>query len=161
MHAGQHYIWLLRSFRKISNDQDLHFLDLLTEGLHTCCTPGLPIEVSGIWTLRQPQECLRPPIEWCEGSWKLEEEEPETAEKLVQQEVDRGWVKKCEATEETAKAKWGPNRVAKGKLNIVLVERRNDRLVLDTSVNGLTKNSTQVDSVTTPTPQSVEERGRQ
>ena len=48
-------------------------------------------------------------------------------------EIDSGWVSKFEGTREDAERRW-PNRTAIGKLNVVLADGKDPRLVLDSTI---------------------------
>ena len=54
-------------------------------------------------------------------------------DRLLAQEIEQGWVKVFQGTREDAKTQW-PQRTAIGKLNLVLAEQREPRLVLDSTV---------------------------
>ena len=64
----------------------------------------------------------------CQGSWTRAE--PSLLRTLLQKEVDQGWVEKFSGNRAGAEQRW-PNRAAIGKLNIVLADGKEPRLVLD------------------------------
>ncbi|CAE7459247.1 unnamed protein product [Symbiodinium sp. KB8] len=69
-------------------------------------------------------------------NWTAAEQSPELLAQLIQQEVEKGFVKRFEGTEEDAALHW-PKGTAIGKLNVVVAEGRDPRLVLDSTVCGL------------------------
>ena len=57
-------------------------------------------------------------LEHCRGNWLAAEANPDLLHKLVQEEVDKGFVRKFEGDEAQAAKHW-PSGTAIGKLNIV------------------------------------------
>ena len=161
-------------------DQDVALSTILRKGIHTGCLPGHPIKPSGVWypstqepsgdcalaTTREPSGDLvledtqmggpTHDFKWCEGKWKVAEENPMETLKLVEKEVSKGWVREWPGTLADAKLKWGQNKVAKGKLNVVMAPGKDSRLVLDSTINGLTDKVVQMERTFNPTPTSVE-----
>ena len=75
-------------------------------------------------------------LDMCEGNWKAAEEHPEEVRALIQKEIEQGWVIETDMTLEQAKKHW-PKGTALGKLNLVLAEGRDPRLVLDSTICGV------------------------
>ena len=69
----------------------------------------------------------------CEGNWKHAEEHLEIVQGLIDKEVEAGFVVRTDLTEATAKLRW-PAGVAVGRLNVVLAEGKDPRLVVDSSI---------------------------
>ena len=58
--------------------------------------------------------------------------------KLITKEVDNGWVRICPGTLQEAGEKCGANKTAVGKINVVRFPGKDDRMVMDSTVPGLT-----------------------
>ena len=69
----------------------------------------------------------------CQGNWTRAEKDPVLLKQRLQKEIDNGWVSKFEGAREDAERRW-PNRTAIGKLNVVLADGKEPRLVLDSTV---------------------------
>ncbi|CAE7409021.1 unnamed protein product, partial [Symbiodinium sp. KB8] len=100
-----------------------------------------PLPSSGQWipaphSIDTASDLQGPHLEHCRGNWTAAEHSPELLAQLIQQEVDKGFVSRFEGTEEDAALQW-PKGTAIGKLNVVMAEGRDPRLVLDSSVCGL------------------------
>ena len=100
-----------------------------------------PLPSSGQWaqaphSIDASTDLQGPHLEHCRGNWTAAEQSPELLAQLIQQEVEKGFVKRFEGTEEDAALQW-PKGTAIGKLNVVIAEGRDPRLVLDSTVCGL------------------------
>ena len=82
----------------------------------------------------------------------------------MKKEESEGWVRQFRVdtpegsrpdTIEDARDKW-PEGVAKGKLGVVRVEGKDDRLVVDTTINGCTESVAQFEKVVKPQVPDVE-----
>ena len=112
------------------HDQDL--LRLLRCGVPTGAISALPS--SHQWAPvadAEPDTSLD--LALCQGNWKQAEDHPDVVQRLIDQEVEAGWVVRTNHTPASAKQAW-PAGVAIGKLNVVFVEGKEPRLVLDSSV---------------------------
>ena len=69
----------------------------------------------------------------CEGNWKGAEEDPALLPHLVDEELEAGYLEVIPDLE-TAFRRWGKERVAVGKVNIVEAPGRSPRLVVDNSI---------------------------
>ena len=70
-------------------------------------------------------------------------------QRLIDQEVEAGWVVRTSHTPDSAKQAW-PAGVAVGKLNVVFVEGKEPRLVLDSSICQVNKRCTLPERVAMP-----------
>ena len=107
-------------------------LPLLRTGVPTGALSPLPS--SHQWTPvgdTDPDDSLA--LLQCEGNWKQAEEFPAVVQDLIDKEVEAGWVIKTSHTPSSAAAAW-PKGTAISKLNVVFVEDKEPRLVLDSSV---------------------------
>ena len=69
----------------------------------------------------------------CQGNWTKAEQDPELLRTLLTKEIEHGWVTKFEGSRQDAEQRW-PNRTAIGKLNVVMADGKDPRLVLDSTV---------------------------
>ena len=126
---------LLRLFAKATGDPDTGLYAMLEEGVSTGIFEPIPSSMQ--WVQQQH------PIDdadldgmhllHCQGNWTQAEKNPQLLDELVAKEIEQGWVKPFEGTLADAEARW-PQRTAVGKLNIVMAEGRDPRLVLDSSI---------------------------
>ena len=72
----------------------------------------------------------------CESAWKSALDNAEIVDKLLQEELDAGWI--CEITGGDDELKRLYKHSAVGKLGVVLSEGRPPRLVVDSSISGVT-----------------------
>ena len=119
-----------------------------------------PLPSSGQWVQAQSsldfcEEISPAALEHCRGNWLAAESNPELLAQLVQDEVDRGFVAKFDGDEAQAALHW-PNGTAIGKLNIVMAEGKDPRLVLDSSVCGLNPSIHLPEHVALPTASDVQ-----
>ena len=70
-------------------------------------------------------------------------------------EVEQDWVHISDGTLEDAKRKWGDLRTAVGRINVVRVPGKKDRMVMDSAVPGLTDKARQAEKPQNPNPESV------
>ena len=68
-----------------------------------------------------------------QGNWTRAEQDPALLRTLLQKEIEHGWVQKFSGNRESAE-QLRPGRTAIGKLNIVLADGKEPRLVLDSTV---------------------------
>ena len=130
---------LLHSIALSIADKDAQLPLLLDQGVPTGAFEPLPS--SGQWaqaphSIDASTDLQGPHLEHCRGNWTAAEQSPELLAQLIQQEVEKGFVKRFEGTEEDAALQW-PKGTAIGKLNVVIAEGRDPRLVLDSTVCGL------------------------
>jgi hypothetical protein len=74
---------------------------------------------------------------------------------LITKEVDNGWVKIFPGTLQEAEQKWGADKTAVGKINVVRVPGEDDRMVMDSTVPGLTDRVRQAEKPRNPNPESI------
>ena len=139
-------------------DKDAALPALLAEGVPTGAFEPLPS--SGQWTPAQPEldfthEFSPASLEHCRGNWLAAESNQELLEQLVQDEVAKGFVKPFPGDEASAAQHW-PQGTDLGKLNIVMAEGRDPRLVLDSSICGLNHAVHLPEHVALPTASDVQ-----
>ena len=131
--AGQPYrLSILRGLGKATQDRDLALLAHLETGVPTGAITPLPSSFQ--WPSQDTVDLNDlPPLELCWGNWKAAEEMPEVVAELLQKELDNKWVVETPYTQTEAKEAFLEG-VAIGKLNVVIAEGRDPRLVLDSSI---------------------------
>ena len=151
---GQNFrLTLVETLASASRDIDLGLMDMLRSGVRTGALTPLP--TSHQWAPVEnavPNEDLD--LELCEGNWKHAEEHPEIVQQLIDKEVEAGWVIKTDCTPDTALHRW-PQGIAIGKLNVVLAEGKDPRLVLDSSICQVNKRRTLPERVALPLASDV------
>ena len=134
-------------------DQDSGLIDLLRVGVPTGALS--PLTPSGQWPLVAevvPNEELD--LVLCEGNWKHAEEHPEIVQGLIDKEVEAGFVVRTDLTEASAKLRW-PAGIAVGRLNVVLAEGKDPRLVVDSSICNVNLRCTLPEKVALPMASDV------
>ena len=95
-----------------------------------------PIPSSLLWPQRQPalqdDDLDDLHLLHCAGNWTRAEKNPALLDELIQKEIANGWVKEFPGSLADAQRKW-PARTAVGKLNVVLADGKDARLVLDST----------------------------
>ena len=134
--AGQPYrLRLLQALASHCNDPDSSLVAMLAEGVPTGIFSDIP--TSHQWQQRQDtlsdtsQDDIQ--LQQCTGNWTRAERDPALLRSLVDKEIQAGHVAAF-AGDRAAAAKHWPQGIAVGKLNIVLAEGRDPRLVLDSAV---------------------------
>ena len=114
------------------------------------------IAPSGIWLPKPANEAaVNPvPLESFDSNWSTAERSPEVAMRLVEKEIDEGFVMEFIGSEEDARKKW--KDVSIGKLNIVHATGKDDRLTLDSSVTLLNPQLGIQEKTFPPGPRDVE-----
>ena len=91
---------------------------------------------SPIWPLRDADQVADQPLS---GQWSGADENPQIASDLLQEEVESGWIEEITGGEDALRKQFP--QVASGKLNLVIAPGRSPRLVVDSSVSGVTANT--------------------
>ena len=122
----------------------LERLLICTEDSEACICPLLrdgvrlgvdhEIRPSDHWPIKKLDPVLSD-LTVCEGSWQSASSNPDVVRDLLAQELEAGWIREHRSLQElhdTFPA------VAVGKLGLVLSEHRSPRLVVDSSISGVT-----------------------
>ena len=129
---------VLRALLLATEDPDMDLPVLLAEGVPTGCFE--PIPASGIWTpLHEPAK--EQFLENCEGNWMSADLDPCVTSRLIQEDVDAGFVAEFKGDAVAAKKHW-PKGIAIGKLGVAYAEGRDPRLVLDSTAPGVNPSCT-------------------
>ena len=135
--TGQPYrLQILSKLGIATEDPDLALLAHLEQGVPTGVITPLPSSHQWPRANEPSEQTDATQLDMCEGNWKAAEEHPEEVRALINKEMEQGWVIKTDMTLEQAKAHW-PKGTALGKLNLVLAEGRDPRLVLDSTICGV------------------------
>ena len=124
--AGQpHRLHLLQALANSWGDPHMALLPFLQHGVPTGAVSAL--------LAKKPDTAVPPDLEICEGNWKMAEDEPETVQSLLRNEIANNWIVETGLSLAEAREKW-PLGIAVGKLNVVFAEGKEPRLVLDSTV---------------------------
>ena len=128
---------LWRLLLREMNDPDIAFLDELQSGVRLGVNNDIP--ASPLWPLQQStisddQELLQ-----CESSWKSALDQPEVVWQLLQDEIDAGFIERVPGG--LAQLQQEHEHTAVGKLGLVCAEHRPPRLVVDSTISGVTQNT--------------------
>ena len=119
---------------KLAGDPDAELLQSLVTGVDLGISNV--IEPSGVWPLKQEEQNLGSNEFWSfDNNWKSAETDEDTLQKLIQKEIDDGFVTELDSLE-SAKKKFG-DLLAIGKLGIATQQADKPRLVLDSTISGL------------------------
>ena len=134
--AGQPFrLELVGALAAALKDPDAALHNILREGVPT----GIfsPIQPSMQWPRKQDDlPCDAPDdihLLHCSGNWTRAEDNPQIMAELIEAELKQGWIAKFPGSRADAQQQW-PSRTAIGKLNVVLAEGKDPRLVLDSTV---------------------------
>ena len=74
---------------------------------------GDPLAISRValppslqWPAKKPDSALPPDLEICEGNWKMAEDEPETVQGLLRNEIANNWIVETSLSIADAREKW-------------------------------------------------------
>ena len=119
------------------DDPDAPFLDELKTGVrlgvHNVIAP------SPLWPLQEPSAADDQDLLQCESSWKSALDQPEVVWPLLEEECRAGFIQKVPGG--LAELQRQHSHVAVGKLGLVCAENRSPRLVVDSTVSGVTANT--------------------
>lgn len=125
---------ILQKISAILQDPDDQLFHHLIHGVPTGFHKDIPL--SNCFTQVEDDEFDAPPLSIHLDSWKSAHEDPDITSKLVQEELDNGWVEKFEGDVAKAQEHF-PLGISVGKLGVAYSESRPPRLVVDLSVGGL------------------------
>ncbi|CAE7737362.1 LRRC45 [Symbiodinium sp. KB8] len=133
--AGQPFrLFLLKALLSVANDPDTAFIDLLVSGVPLGVDEPMPPCPS----LFPAPPASEPDMDLshCESSWGSALSDPATVDRLLQAEVSEGWIAEVPGGLPALKRQY--DRSAVGKLGLVKAPDRDPRLVVDSSVSGVT-----------------------
>ena len=95
----------------------------------------------------------RPPLQCCTSAWQSALKEPEAVDALLKEELREGWIRLVPG--DVAYLRKTYTHCAVGKLGLVRSAGRSDRLVVDSSVSGVTDNTQLPNRSSNPTLNDV------
>ena len=135
----------------IMQDQDIDLFPSLIEGVSTGFNND--IRPSNVFGENDRPKLPETPLSVHLANWQSADVEPDTTRRLVQEELDQGWVFEFKGTLEEAKAAYP--HIAIGKLGVAFSDTRPPRLVVDSSVCGVNNRCTIPERTTLPTAKDV------
>ena len=145
---------LWRGLAPCLGTETLRFFPSLRQGVPT----GFDNDIPPSHTLR-PRRENEPDISHdlliCEGNWQGAESDPALLQELIEEEATAGFLEEMPSLE-AAFARWGRDRVAVGKVNIVKAPGRAARLVIDNSVCNTNQNCTVPEQFSLPSLQDIQ-----
>ena len=152
---GQPYcLSALERLSTMLGDRDTSLFPSLRQGVPT----GFDNDIPPSHTLR-PRRENEPDISHdlliCEGNWQGAESDPALLQELIEEEATAGFLEEMPSLE-AAFARWGRDRVAVGKVNIVKAPGRAARLVIDNSVCNTNQNCTVPEQFSLPSLQDIQ-----
>ena len=118
-------------------DPDSDYFHVLREGVPLGIGSAIP--VCPVMHPPAAPDAVRLPLEHCESAWKSALDNADVVESLLQDEVDAGWIREIPGGDAELRRLY--QHTAVGKLGLVLAPGRPPRLVVDSSVSGVTSNT--------------------
>ena len=112
---------------------------------------GSTLEPSSHWPTRDAEHVI-PELHICEGAWQSAESHPDIVHSLLEEELREEWISEY-ASLEAIQSEFP--QVALGRLGLVLAEGRSARLVVDSSISGVTSSSTIPNCISNPRIEDV------
>ncbi|CAE7664552.1 unnamed protein product [Symbiodinium sp. CCMP2592] len=130
-------LFLLEALLSVFKDPDTSFVDLLTEGVPL----GVDSEMPSCPTLFPPAGQSAPTMDLthCSSSWGSALSDQASVDSLLSEEISEGWVREIPGGLDELTARY--QQTAVGKLGLVKSPGRPDRLVVDSSVSGVTEHT--------------------
>ena len=116
------------------SDPDTEYFDLLREGVPLGISS--PIPACKVMAPPAPPDAADIPLQHCESSWKSAIDHSEIVDELLLEELAQGWIAVVPGGDDELRREFPVSAV--GKLGVVLAEGRPPRLVVDSSVSGVT-----------------------
>ena len=125
---------LWQSLSVICADPDSDYLELLRTGVPLGISSTIP--ASKVMAPPAPPDSPTIPLQHCESSWKSAIDHADIVDELLQEELAQGWIAVVPGGDDELRQRYSISAV--GKLGVVLSEGRPPRLVVDSSVSGVT-----------------------
>ena len=125
---------LWQSLSVVCADPDSDYLDLLRDGVPLGISSSIP--ACKVMAPPAPPDSATIPLQRCESSWKSAIDHADIVDELLQEELAQGWIAIVPGGDDELRRKYSVSAV--GKLGVVLSEGRPPRLVVDSSVSGVT-----------------------
>ncbi|CAE7210243.1 unnamed protein product [Symbiodinium sp. CCMP2592] len=132
-------------------DPDSGYFDLLRSGVPL----GVPEPIPPCPVMHPPPspDATVIPLQHCESAWKFAIDHADVVDELLEAELAEGWIALVPGGDAELRRRY--NRTAVGKLGVVLAEGRPPRLVVDSSVSGVTSNTALPNRSANPTLSDV------
>ncbi|CAE7223789.1 unnamed protein product [Symbiodinium sp. CCMP2592] len=152
---GQPYcLSALERLSTMLGDKDTSLFPALQKGVPT----GFDGDIPRSHTLRprNPENSDEPTdLLVCEGNWQGAEADPALLQELIEEEVSAGYIEEVPSLE-AAYERWGQERVAVGRVNIVKAPGRAARLVIDNSMCSTNQNCHVPEQFSLPSLQDIQ-----
>ena len=152
---GQPYcLSALQRLRTLLADKDTSLFPAVSQGVPT----GFDDDIPRSHTLRPRREGETDEghqLLVCEGNWQGAESDPALLQELIEEELQAGFLEEVDSIEE-AYRRWGKDRVAVGRVNIVKAPGRSPRLVVDNSICNTNQNCTVPEQFSLPCLQDIQ-----
>ncbi|CAE7613697.1 unnamed protein product [Symbiodinium sp. CCMP2592] len=132
-------------------DPDSGYFDLLRSGVPL----GVPEPIPPCPVMHPPPspDATVIPLQRCDSAWKSALDHADVVDELLEAELAEGWIALVRGGDAELRRRY--NRTAVGKLGVVLAEGRPPRLVVDSSVSGVTSNTALPNRSANPTLSDV------
>ena len=118
-------------------DPDFPFLDELHTGVRLGVHNEIP--ASPLWPMQPSTISDHQDLVQCESSWKSALDQPDVVRQLLQEEIDAGFIERVPGG--LAQLQQDHEHTAVGKLGLACADNRAPRLVVDSTVSGVTQNT--------------------
>ena len=135
----------------ISSDPDSAFFDLLHTGVPLEIGPPIPV-----CRVLPPPDAPSPaaiPLQHCDSAWQSAIDNADIVDKLLEEELAEGWIRLVPGGDAELRRNYAHSAV--GKLGVVLTDDRPPRLVVDSSISGVTDHTVLPNKAPNPTLQDV------
>ena len=128
---------LWRCLSVLTRDPDMDFFKLLHKGVPLGI--GAPIPVCKVlFPPDAPSESVLP-LQHCDSAWKSALDHADLVDELLEAELREGWIRPVPGGDSELRRKY--THTAVGKLGVVVSPDRPPRLVVDSSISGVTSNT--------------------
>ena len=121
----------------LCNDPDVKFFELLQVGVPLGVNSRL--DPAPCWPFQDGQVDEPVPLQACESSWKSARDHPAMVQELIADEVRQGFITLIPGGVKELQSRY--DKIAVGKLGLVLADGRSPRLVVDSSISMVTTNT--------------------
>ncbi|CAE7259471.1 unnamed protein product, partial [Symbiodinium sp. KB8] len=140
---------LLKFLLSKLRDPEAAFCDQLESGVSLGV--GSVLEPSSHWPTRDAEHII-PDLHIREGTWQSAESQPDIVNSLLDEELREEWISEYASLEDIQSEF---SQVALGRLGLVIAEGRSARLVVDSSISGVTSSSAIPNCISNPRIEDV------
>ena len=131
----------------VGSDPDSDYFQLLRDGVPLGITS--PIPPCPVMHPPPAPDSTVIPLQHCDSAWKSALDHPDVVDELLASELEEGWIKLVPGGDAELRRLYPVSAV--GKLGLVLAEGRPPRLVVDSSISGVTSNTSLPNRSSNPT----------